>query len=206
MAIVIDPTTKRLILDSTNVTAQSIYVAWVDWIVLSDNIKYLPAFSSAGGDDLGGGLFIPAYYFLENGWRVRPMESNHNLDIVGNLFVRGGGDPIVPTLGVYQINTRYTVSVQAQAITTSGSGSSITLAEIEGSTVLAKEATSQSILAASGGGGALSPTQETMLLEMYNLLGLDPTKPLIVTDSTRSAGTISQTIMTSASETIVTRV
>lgn len=121
MAITIDPANNRLILDSASVTAQAIYAAWVDWLVLSDNSKYLPAFRTAGGDDLGGGLLIPAYYFLSNGWRVRPMESNHNLTITGNLFVDGGGVPVVSTLGVYQVNVNYTVPVQAQGISTSGS-------------------------------------------------------------------------------------
>lgn len=120
MAITVDPANKRLILDSVSVTAQSIYAAWVDWVTASDNAKYLPAFTSAGGDDLGGGLFIPAYYFLENGWRVRPMEANQNLTITGNLFVRGGGVPVVSTLGTYQVNVNYTVPVQAQGISTSG--------------------------------------------------------------------------------------
>lgn len=120
MPIAIDPANKRLILDSASVTAQAIYSAWVDWMVLSDNAKYLPAFSTAGGDDLGGGLLIPAYYFLENGWRVRPMEANHNLTITGNLFVRGGGVPVVSTLGTFQVNVNYTVPVQAQGISTSG--------------------------------------------------------------------------------------
>lgn len=121
MPIVIDPANKRLILDTTSVTAQAIYVAWVDWMVLSDNSKYLPAFRSAGGDDLGGGLFIPPYYFLLNGWRVRPLEGNQNLTITGNLFVDGGGVPVVSTLGVFQVNVNYTVPVQAQGIATSGS-------------------------------------------------------------------------------------
>lgn len=121
MPITIDPANKRLILDSASVTAQAIYVAWVDWMTLSDNSKYLPAFTTAGGDDLGGGLLIPAYYFLENGWKVRPMESSHNLTITGNLFVRGGGVPVVSTLGTYQVNVNYTVPVQAQGISTSGS-------------------------------------------------------------------------------------
>lgn len=121
MAIVIDPANKRLILDTTSVTAQAIYVAWVDWVVLSDNSKYLPAFRSAGGDDLGGGLFIPPYYFLLNGWRVRPLEGNQNLTITGNLFVDGGGVPVVSTLGTFQVNVNYTVPVQAQGIATSGS-------------------------------------------------------------------------------------
>ena len=121
MPIVIDPATKRLILDSASVTAQAVYVAWVDWVATSDNAKYLPAFSAVGGDALGGGLFIPPYYFLRNGWRVRPMESNHNLTITGNLFVDGGGVPVVSTLGTYQVNVNYTVPVQAQGIATSGS-------------------------------------------------------------------------------------
>ena len=121
MAYTVDPANKRIILDSASVTAQSIYATWVDWIALSDNIKYLPAFSSAGGDDLGSGLLIPPYYFLENGWRVRPMESSHNLTITGNLFVRGGGVPVVRTLGTFQVNVNYTVPVQAQGISTSGS-------------------------------------------------------------------------------------
>ena len=121
MPIVIDPDTKRLILDSASVTAQAVYVAWVDWVATSDNAKYLPAFSAVGGDALGGGLFIPPYYFLRNGWRVRPMESNHNLTITGNLFVGGGGVPVGSTLGTYQVNVNYTVPVQAQGISTSGS-------------------------------------------------------------------------------------
>ncbi len=119
--IVFDPATKRITLDSATVTAQEIYSRWCDWMVLTDNAKYLPAFSSVGGDDLGSGLSIPPYYFLLNGWRVRPMEVNHNLTITGNLFVAGGGVPVVQTLGTYQVNVNYTVPVQAQGIATSGS-------------------------------------------------------------------------------------
>ena len=78
-------------------------------------------FQLVGGIALGGGLFIPPYFFLLNGWRVRPMESSHNLTITGNLFVDGGGVPVVSTLGTYQVNVNYTVPVQAQGIATSGS-------------------------------------------------------------------------------------
>lgn len=120
MAITLDPATKRLILDSASVTAKDIFRAWADWMLLSDNSKYLPAFSATGGDDLGSGLSIPPYYFLLNGWRVRPMEASHNLTITGNLFVEGGGVPVVSTLGVFQVNVNYTVPVQAQAVSTSG--------------------------------------------------------------------------------------
>lgn len=140
MAITIDPANKRLILDVASITAQSIYAQWVDWVAASDNSKYLPAFSSAGGDDLGSGLFIPAYYFLENGWRVRPMESSHNLTITGNLFVRGGGVPVVSTVGTYQVNVNYTVPVQAQGIATSGS-SGPTAADIAAAILAAAQIT-----------------------------------------------------------------
>lgn len=121
MAITVDPANLRIILDSASVSAKDIFRAWADWMLLSDNSKYLPAFSATGGDDLGGGLSIPPYYFLENGWRVRPMESNHTLILTGNLFVAGGGVPIVPTLGTFNVSAQYTVPVQAQGISTSGS-------------------------------------------------------------------------------------
>ena len=61
----------------------------------------------------------------------------------------------------------------------------------------------ENIISSSGGG--LTPTQATMLLEMYELLGLDPTKPLVVTETARDAGNISQTIDTNNTRTIVTR-
>ena len=120
MAITFDALNKRIILDSTSVTASQIWTAWIDWVVVSDNSKYLPALKQIGGDELGAGLLIPPYLFLLNGWRVRPMEADHDLVITGNLFVEGGGIPVVRTLGQWQVNVNYTVPVQAQAISTAG--------------------------------------------------------------------------------------
>lgn len=138
MAITFDPSTNRIVLDSASVTASELWSRWADWVATSDNAKYLPAFSQVGGDDLGGGLLIPPYMFLLNGWRVRPMEANHALVITGNLFVAGGGSPLVNTLGSFNVIAQFTVPVQAQGISTGGS--SLTLAEIEASLVLAREA------------------------------------------------------------------
>ena len=119
MAFTIDGATKRIVLDSASVTAAEIWSRWVDWHPA--NTEWPLAFTLVGGIALGGGLFIPPYFFLLNGWRVRPMESNHNLTITGNLFVDGGGVPVVSTLGTFQVNVNYTVPVQAQGISTSGS-------------------------------------------------------------------------------------
>ena len=127
MAITFDTVRRHIVLDSASVTAAAIWSRWADWH--GANPQWPLAFRQAGGDALGGGLFIPSYFFLNNGWRVRPMETNHNLTITGNLFVEGGGVPVVATLGVYQVNVNYTVPVQAQGISTSG-GSGPTAAEI----------------------------------------------------------------------------
>lgn len=121
MAITFDGATKRIVLDSAAVSAAEIWSRWVDWHA-AGNTQWPLAFQLVGGQALGGELFIPPYFFLLNGWRVRPMESSHNLTITGNLFVDGGGVPVVSTLGTYQVNVNYTVPVQAQGIATSGSG------------------------------------------------------------------------------------
>jgi hypothetical protein len=175
MAIVIDPAAKRIILDSASVTAKEIFRAWADWMLLSDNSKYLPAFSATGGDDLGGGLSIPPYYFLLNGWRVRPMEANHTLIITGNLFVEGGGVPVVQTLGSFNVSAQYTVPVQAQGIATGG------------------------------GGGGLTPTQAAQLEAIALLHGLISGNPLIVTATSRVAGSVSQTVTESGGVVTVSR-
>lgn len=86
-----------------------------------DNAKYLSAFYTLGGDPLGGGLYVASYFFLMNGWRIRPMEANHTLILEGNVSVYGGGVPVVQTLGNYNVSTQFTVPVQAQGIATSGS-------------------------------------------------------------------------------------
>lgn len=53
----------------------------------------------------------------------------------------------------------------------------------------------------------LTTEQATMLLEIYRLLGLDPTKPLIVSKTSRTAGSeINQAIADTGTQTVVTRI
>lgn len=180
MAITLDGATKRIILDSASVTAADIWSRWVDWH--QSNMEWPLAFTLVGGIALGGGLFIPPYFFLLNGWRVRPMESNHNLTITGNLFVDGGGVPVVSTLGTYQVNVNYTVPVMAQGISTSGSSgpSAVDIAaavRLEIAVELAR------------------------ISKLANLSAIDAT--LVVTPTTRSAGALVQTISTVGDTTTV---
>lgn len=122
MALVFDPdpAARRIVLDTANITATELWSRWCDWAAQGDNSKWPAAFRQVGGDDLGGGLSIPAYYFLLNGWRVRPMEVDHLLTITGNLFADGGAAPVVNTLGSFNVSTQYTVPMQAQAVATGG--------------------------------------------------------------------------------------
>lgn len=129
MAITFDPTARRIVLDSVTVTAAEIWSRWVEWVALGDNSKHPAALRQVGGDELGGGLLIPAYYFLQAGWRVRPMEASHTLVITGNLFVDGGGQPVVQTLGAWNVSVQYTVPVQAQAVATGGAVAGLTPAQ-----------------------------------------------------------------------------
>lgn len=140
MPIIFDPATKRVILDSASVSATELYSRSADWLAQGDNAKYGTVFRQVGGDDLGGGLSIPPYFFLQGAWRVRPMEANHNLTITGNLFVEGGGVPVVQTLGTYQVNVNYTVPMQAQGVSTSGS-TGPTAAEIAAAILAAAQIT-----------------------------------------------------------------
>lgn len=128
MAIAFDGSTSRIILDSTAVTASELWSRWVDWY--ASNSNWAPAFRQVGGDDLGGGLSIPPYFFLQGSWRVRPMEADHTLVITGNLFVDGGGDPLVQTLASHYVLVKSVVPVQAQGISTGGGSGGPTAAEI----------------------------------------------------------------------------
>jgi hypothetical protein len=122
MAITFDPANLRIILDTTYVEAIDLYSRWKEWVQEADNAKWLPAFSTVGGEPLGGGRFVSQYFFLLNGWRIRPQEADQTLVIAGNISVLGGGDPVVPTLGSFKVLVQYTVPVQAQAIATDGGG------------------------------------------------------------------------------------
>lgn len=117
--MIFDGANKRIVLQTATVTAEEIWSRWIDWHFA--NPQWPVAIRALGGDDLGAGLFVANYFFLLNGWRVRPMESDHTLTITGNLIVDGGGTPLVPTLGNYQVIAQFTVPVQAQGIATSGS-------------------------------------------------------------------------------------
>lgn len=47
-----------------------VYSRWIDWVVLRDNMKFLPVIRYTGYDPIGAGQFTGDTYFLINGWKL----------------------------------------------------------------------------------------------------------------------------------------
>ena len=120
MAIAIDPTEKLFILDSVSTSGVELYRAWVNWVVESDNLKYLSAFRSVGGDDTIPGQRVSPYFFLINGWKIRPMEADQDLTVDGFIYSSDGFKPVIDTLGDWKVQVSYTVPMLAVAYDSSG--------------------------------------------------------------------------------------
>lgn len=129
MAFVFDGPNKRINLTSgtTTLDIRDIWSQWVNWLQLSDNSKFAQAFKQVGGDsiDAVAGTSIPIYCFLLNGWKIKPQEADHTLNVSGGiLLVEGGGDPFISTNGDFAVRINYQQPVQAIGFSTSGTPSS----------------------------------------------------------------------------------
>jgi len=103
---------------ATDVDMKTIYSRWKDWVKLSTNARYNQAMSVVGGEGT-----MASYFTLLDGWRIRPMEMSHTFNLYGIVEVYGGGDPVVPTLGNYNVLVKNTIPLQATVVTvSSGSG------------------------------------------------------------------------------------
>lgn len=127
MAISFDGASQLITLSSgvVELGVRDLWSRWVDWVATSDNSKFLPAMRTVGGDDIDtvAGTRIPIYTYLTNGWRIKPDEADHTLDVVdGILLVDGGGDPFANTVGAYTVRVNYQQPVQAITVATGGGG------------------------------------------------------------------------------------
>lgn len=135
MAIAFDGPTKIITLSSgtTELDVVDLYSRWKDWLTL-DNAKFLPAFEVVGGNaiDAASGTAVPLYAFLINGWRLRPQEANHTLNVSGGvLLVSGGGDPFINPIGTFTVRINYQQPVQAIGFSTGGGGGGLTTQQQE---------------------------------------------------------------------------
>jgi hypothetical protein len=107
----------------------------------------------------GGGRFTPRYAVFRNGWRVVPANETHDLLVSGEQITDDGqsGLAVIDRLPIdpeNKVGIEYTPPA-AEVIVING-GAGLTLAEIEASAVLAKEATAQKAAKAAAAALALS--------------------------------------------------
>lgn len=114
--------TIELSAGTTQFAVQDMYSRWKEWVQQSDNSKYLLAFTTTGGDLITGSLYVGSYFFLENGWKIRPQNVSHNLTVDGNLFTRDSSNAFVPTLTACTVTINILASSLSQAIVVNSSG------------------------------------------------------------------------------------
>ena len=129
-----DGPNKRITLSTGTVqfSSSEIYSRWKDWCAEdSDRLKYEPAFAnSVGGDSLGGGVLVGAYYFLQNGWVIRPQEADHTLVVSGNLFpIPDTAAMFTYTVGDFQVVVGMRTSSLTQSILQSAASSTTAIAD-----------------------------------------------------------------------------
>jgi hypothetical protein len=191
------------------------------YFFLLNGWKLLPASPTTTDVEINGNLFT------EDGSNLFVTESGIQLirQVVSQLsdisFVSGSGGGGLTSGQATQLTnieqkvtiTSSSVQVVSGSVSTVQSGvntllSSQSLQQTDLNELLQYSVEASASLAIlQNAGGSLTPTQATMLLEMYRLLGLDPARPLIVTPSTRQAGPeISQSIGLAGSDVTVTRI
>ncbi len=125
--VVFDGMTKQITIlpNNTNISVKDdLYSAWKNWVIMSDNAKYLPAFRSIGGDPVGPGKYAGDFYFLMNGWRIIVDQP---LLIEGNLYHDDGLYPyqILPGGSVISSVSALTQNVEVQVPVVTGDLSSV---------------------------------------------------------------------------------
>ena len=181
-----------------------LYSAWIKWLEVETNTGYLFAMRYTGLDIIPGG-YTGDTYFLINGWKLYIDLSE--VAVTGVLFsddyttayYTPAGKAQYPAVVASLVST---IGVSTNIVT--GDLSTIPTAAQNAAAVRANLTPELSKINAQVDG--LTPNQMIMLQEIYSLYGLDPTKPLVVTDISRTAGTVSQQINSNAGSTTVTRV
>jgi len=140
-----------------------VYSGWKEWVTDPNqtNSRYLEALSVIGGDPLPGDRVLGTTFFLENGWRMRTWEGDHELTVTGNVFTRTGVSAFVPTLESWTITINLNTSTLVETIET---------------------------------GTLLGLDTQTQMDEVWKIHGLDSDNPMTVTETSRTAGTITQDI------------
>ena len=125
------PYSKLIVLEDPWVSGEYAYSRWSDWLLSSTdgepNTRFPQAMTARGGFNTVPGQLAPLYYFTMNGWKIRPMSSDHTVRAEGLLYNEDGLSPFSSPPG-------YNVSIERilpeVALGYNISGSSLTAQEI----------------------------------------------------------------------------
>ena len=87
--------------------------------------KFIFPFRVIGGDDTAPGEIAPLYAYLVGGWRIRPHEADHVLNLVNGAILVDEDttfDPFVDTVSAYNVRVRMYVPVQGTILESGTSG------------------------------------------------------------------------------------
>lgn len=106
----------------TTIDAQNVYSTWKLRVQDGTLTQFLPAFSVVGGDPISAGISITPYYFMINGWKIKPSASNQTLTITGNLLTDDSSSPIsFAGLSAFQIDVVRQLALKTETVATGGS-------------------------------------------------------------------------------------
>jgi hypothetical protein len=121
-----DGTARTITLSSVDeLDVKDLWSRWLDWWLTGDNSKYGVAMQQVGGNDIDvvAGTAIPIYIYLLGGWKIRPREANHTLQVTnGILLTDDSSDPFINTVGAFMVRVNYQQPVQALTVSTGGGG------------------------------------------------------------------------------------
>jgi hypothetical protein len=165
----------------TELDAQrDVYSAWKRWLIEQDSYgstsKYPQALRTVGGDTITATESVSPYFFLLNGWVLRPYEGDHLLTVNGNLFVDGGGNPFTPTVSAHNVTINLITSSKSITTTINVSGGTLLtdaesayILSLPSSQLIANDVWSETLTGARGPNSA-----EEVLLKIKQLVNLIP--------------------------------
>jgi hypothetical protein len=113
-----------LTLGTTTLDIRDMYSTWKEWMQVEGS-GFMQALSVVGGEpvDAGAGIYVTSYFFLENGWKIKPQEASHKLKVMNGILVTSDGtDPFIPTTGTFNVMIQYSQPVKSETVSTSGGG------------------------------------------------------------------------------------
>ena len=116
------------IVSGASLDVRDIYSRWKEWTLTSGS-NFQTAFYVVGGDPVDEtlGIYISSYFYLNNGWRIKPMEADHSLDVSNGILLTVEGDnPFLTTDGYYNVIINRSLPIKSETIDIGGGGATTT--------------------------------------------------------------------------------